>query len=456
MSLTDSGPIAPIGRRVVALLIDSAIGGVLALGTAVTMTLILGVPQVSVSASPDAVAAALVQALIVVYGAVAAVGVVWWLVVSVLQGGAGSLGMRVMGLRLVQADTAAPVGFGRALLRNVVFGVTGAIVVGYFSPLFDGSGRAQGWHDKAANALMVDSRAAAAPSAAVPVAGGAPAVAPDAASYPANPGGYPGVPGVSAAGSPFNGHPVSPSLPGPPPLVPVPTLMPEPTAQPPATPSPFVSPVVNAPEPESAGFPDATVAGNFAGGEVSEPEVITVVPGFASPVAAPPVAASPPVTGPAGAFASESSTKLPIEQPTAPPTAPTPTPSTDAVVQNDAYEEDLEATRMSIPGHRLLFVWDDGTRVSVSRRAVFGRNPVAEGDAVLIPVRDETLSLSKTHFEASAEASGGWVMDRHSTNGMTVVRDGVRIACPPGERVQVRLGDAIEIGDRIVTVGGYA
>ncbi len=71
-------------------------------------------------------------------------------------------------------------------------------------------------------------------------------------------------------------------------------------------------------------------------------------------------------------------------------------------------------------------------------------------------VRDETLSLSKTHFEAGAESSGGWVMDRHSTNGMTIVRDGVRIACPPGERVRIRLGDAIEIGDRIVTVGGYA
>ena len=74
----------------------------------------------------------------------------------------------------------------------------------------------------------------------------------------------------------------------------------------------------------------------------------------------------------------------------------------------------------------------------------------------MVPVRDETLSLSKTHFEAGAEASGGWVRDRHSTNGMTLVRDGQRIACPAGQRVPVRLGDAIEIGDRIVTIGGYA
>jgi len=39
---------------------------------------------------------------------------------------------------------------------------------------------------------------------------------------------------------------------------------------------------------------------------------------------------------------------------------------------------------------------------------------------------------------------------------MTLVRDGRRIACPAGQRVPVRLGDAIEIGDRIVTIGGYA
>ena len=115
-----------------------------------------------------------------------------------------------------------------------------------------------------------------------------------------------------------------------------------------------------------------------------------------------------------------------------------------------------EDTRISIPGHRLVFTWDDGTRVSVSRRTIFGRNPAPEDGAVVVPVRDETLSLSKTHFEAAAESSGGWVLDRHSTNGMTLVREGQRIACPAGQRVPVRLGDAIEIGDRIVTIGGYA
>ena len=69
-------------------------------------------------------------------------------------------------LRLVRDGSEAPLGFGRALLRNVVFGLSAAIVVGYFTPLFDGSGRFQGWHDRAAGAIMRDARTASGPSAA--------------------------------------------------------------------------------------------------------------------------------------------------------------------------------------------------------------------------------------------------------------------------------------------------
>ncbi|MET0811460.1 MAG: hypothetical protein ABWY03_00305, partial [Microbacterium sp.] len=141
--------------------------------------------------------------------------------------------------------------------------------------------------------------------------------------------------------------------------------------------------------------------------------------------------------------------------PAARPEVP-PAPAAPAAAEPPQDRDDIENTRISIPGHRLVFTWDDGTRVSVSRRTVFGRNPAPEDGAVIVSVRDETLSLSKTHFEAAAEASGGWVLDRFSTNGMTLVREGQRIACPAGQRVPVRLGDAIEIGDRVVTIGGYA
>ncbi|PRB19520.1 hypothetical protein CQ037_20360, partial [Microbacterium sp. MYb50] len=147
---------------------------------------------------------------------------------------------------------------------------------------------------------------------------------------------------------------------------------------------------------------------------------------------------------------------LPASAPSVEPAPLAPAASSEPAAPVALDEDDLEDTRISVPGHRLVFTWDDGTRVSVSRRTIFGRNPAPEEGATLVPVRDETLSLSKTHFEAAAETSGGWVLDRHSTNGMTIVREGQRIACPAGQRVPVRLGDAIEIGDRIVTIGGYA
>ena len=48
---------------------------------------------------------------------------------------------------------------GRGLLRYLVQSVTGLLcLVGYFSPFFDGAKRNQGWHDKAANDLVVNAR----------------------------------------------------------------------------------------------------------------------------------------------------------------------------------------------------------------------------------------------------------------------------------------------------------
>ena len=76
----------------------------------------------------------------------------------------GSIGMRAQGVRLASAVDGTPLGFGRALLRNVVFGAAAGIVVGYFTPLFDGSGRFQGWHDKVSKAVVLDARTSAAPA----------------------------------------------------------------------------------------------------------------------------------------------------------------------------------------------------------------------------------------------------------------------------------------------------
>lgn len=416
--------IAPISRRAVAYLIDALIAGGLAI--------VLG-GGLLVGASLTGSIEGSLGVLLIGGPVVSLLLLGWFVVYTVMQAGGGSIGMRAQGLRLVSATDGSGLGFGRTLLRNVIFGLAAAIVVGYFTPLFDGSGRFQGWHDKVAGSLMVDARVSAPVSSTSAAPASAPAVPTAPAPGPASPTAASAIPG----------------LPQPAPAAPAPASAPAP-----ATPAPASIP----PRPAAPAAPVADEGSLIAfvpgitqdspARPASAPESVaaptldeTIQQQPAAPVAAPPLAA-PPVAAPPLAAP-------PVAAPSAAPAAPAGPHATD-------NEDDLEDTRISVPGHRLVFTWDDGTRVSVSRRTVFGRNPAPEEGATLVPVRDETLSLSKTHFEAAAETSGGWVMDRHSTNGMTIVRAGQRIACPAGQRVPVRLGDAIEIGDRIVTIGGYA
>ncbi|MFJ2551256.1 RDD family protein [Microbacterium sp. NPDC087591] len=445
MTLLPFGQVAPISRRAVAYIIDALIAGGLGI--------VLG-GGLLVAASLAGGIEGTLTTLLIGGPIVSLVLLAWFVVYTLMQAGNGSIGMRAQGLRLASATDGKPLGFGRALLRNIIFGLAGAIVVGYFSPLFDGSGRFQGWHDKVGNALMLDARVeASAPS--TMLAPGAPTSLASAAPATSAAPVVPGLPHPSPrAGAPF-APPASLPAPGfgqPTPAAPVVASPPAP-APAPASAAPAPAPAPAAPAAPAAPIPDAGDLIAFVPGitQDSAPARATPAPEQAPPAPAPapaaPAAPAPVVSAPAAAASA-----APAPAPSV-PAAPAPAVSTPAF---EAEESDVEDTRISIPGHRLVFTWDDGTRVSVSRRTIFGRNPGPEDGAIIVSVRDETLSLSKTHFEAAAEASGGWVLDRHSTNGMTIVRDGQRIACPAGQRVPVRLGDAIEIGDRIVTIGGYA
>ncbi|MDN3497379.1 RDD family protein [Planococcus sp. APC 4015] len=413
MTQPASAQIAPISRRAIGYLIDAFI--------ATGLAIVLGGGLVIVATLAGGVEATLTT-LLIGGPIVSLLLLAWFVIYTRMQAGAGSIGMRAQGLRLVSARDEAPLGFGRALLRNIIFGLACSIVVGYFTPLFDGSGRFQGWHDKVAGSLMTSARATAA----------APAPASDTAD----------------AAAPT---PARPAMPAAPPV-------------PPAPPVAAPAPVFSSPTVPAAATPRPAPAGDGS--------LIAFVPGISQD--APPPRAVPadpvsdldatvqgdaalrfvaPATSAAPATPAAPVTPVEPAAPAAPAARVEPAPP---VAQPAPDADDVEHTRISVPGHRLVFTWDDGSKVSVSRRTIFGRNPSPEDGAVVVAVRDETLSLSKTHFEAAAESSGGWVLDRHSTNGMTLVRDGRRIACPAGQRVPVRLGDAIEIGDRIVTIGGYA
>lgn len=440
MTQSSFGTVAPTSRRAVAYIIDALIAAGIGIALAIILTVFAVMVGPEGMLGVIGIGAPLIW--LVLLG--------WFLFYTFLQAGRGSIGMRAQGLRLARESDGAPIGFGKALLRNIIFGLSAAIVVGYFTPLFDGSGRFQGWHDKVAGSLMLDARAGghantAPQTQAVPVPP-RPSLPNSAVPIPSAPDAGPAVTGLarplpSPGSSPSNPVPPVPGLatPVPPqsyaapdldatvravseahtpaPQISAPHLPVPPT--PAAPPAPQASPAPQAPPAPQAAEPVPSAAAPATGEET----LIAFVPGITQ-------------DGP------------PDRSPAAPPA-----PATPAQVDDLA---DIEDTRISIPGHRLVFTWDDGTRVTVSRRTLFGRNPASEDGAVAVPVRDETLSLSKTHFEAAAESSGGWVMDRHSTNGTVIVRDGHRIVCAPDEQVRIRLGDAIEIGDRIVTVGGYA
>jgi uncharacterized RDD family membrane protein YckC len=86
--------------------------------------------------------------------------VVWLAYVGYLNGTQQqTIGKKVLGIKVVDEATGGPIGIGRAILRDVVLGITGLLcLIGYFSPFFDSTKRYQGWHDKAAKDFVISAR----------------------------------------------------------------------------------------------------------------------------------------------------------------------------------------------------------------------------------------------------------------------------------------------------------
>jgi hypothetical protein len=314
--------------------------------------------------------------------------------------------------------------------RTIVFGLAGSIVVGWFTPLFDASGRRQGWHDLASGAVAVDARTAR------PDASRLPRTGPAAAEFPSPARPAPAMP-QRAAGAPSREP--GPATPAP--------ARPDATAGRPAPASPA-----------TAHLPTGPVA-DLSWLFRSEPPEQASPPGLPARAPRPEADPFPSVTTPFPA----ATTTEPLGGAGGPRTLTAARAATLAWAPEG--DDDVDATRAAVPppaqraalfaGAPVIAVltWDDGTRMAVYGRTLYGRNPAAEQGAVAIAVRDETLSLSKTHFEVGGDAGGAWVADRHSTNGTTLVRDGGRIPLLPGLPTSLRPGDSLEVGDRRVTVG---
>lgn len=197
------------GRRVVAFLIDGVIGVLFWLLVTTPLTL-LGVIDVQASgfaffATGLSVVLLLVPALVVP------------LVNLLLQSFVGfSLGMLVMGLRLVNVHRLVRPGLGWMIVRGLVV-YAASLVLGlgqfvvYLSPLWDPQRLGRGWHDKAAQTWMVDVKAGPNPLKTVP----GQVDATEFVSEPSPPAPPPPVAPSAAppAASPSPAAPVTPSAP---------------------------------------------------------------------------------------------------------------------------------------------------------------------------------------------------------------------------------------------------
>lgn len=393
---------ASVGRRVLAYVIDAL--AAFLLGGAF---LVAGVWQARASSDPAAG-----RGLAIVGGVVLlALGLAqWW---SHARSGV-TLGKALVGLRTLDVATGRPIGPWRVLLRWLVAAAgTLAAGIGYLvvlaSPLFDATGRRQGWHDKAAGALVVDVVAGVDPLR--PRAGEAAATARlDGLLAP--------VAAVDLEPSPLPQRPTPP--PAPPTAAPVAAPAVPPVAAPaaPAVPAPAV--------------PAAPVTG---------------------PVAWPPPAA--PARYPAD-DATAVIARVPAGDDDAPPLEPT-----VLVDQVPGLEDDVALTRLAqdVPrasGRPVLRLWD-GEELSLTGYALVGRNPARRDDEPMpervIAVPDQRRSVSKTHLAVGVDVSGVWVRDRGSTNGTVVtLPDGAQVICAPGQLVRVPVGATVSFGDFWFTV----
>jgi uncharacterized RDD family membrane protein YckC len=100
--------------------------------------------------------------------------------------------------------------------------------------------------------------------------------------------------------------------------------------------------------------------------------------------------------------------------------------------------------------------FDSGESFLVEGLALVGRRPEPrQGEPVrhLVPLRSGDMSLSKTHAQLQVAPDGVLVvLDRGSTNGSILVRQGVSRALTAGRPASLLDGDRVRFGDREMSV----
>ncbi|MFD6698403.1 MULTISPECIES: RDD family protein [unclassified Microbacterium] len=385
---------------------------------------------------------------------------VFTLVQLILHGLKGvTLGKAVFGIRTVNVRTLEKPGFWRgAVVRYLILAVSflvlliGPLLVIALSPLFDAERRGRGWPDRVAATWLVDVRrglnpydgkrmriarkqittevheaAPVLPSLATPTDRDAPAVYVPTGRFSG------GVVGAHRATAPAPAAPAAPAAP---------VMGALSLATPPAGPAPM-APVSAAPAPA-----DPAPAERFAppaepAAAPWQPPTIAPVAPAAAPVtqAQAPAPAQAQAQAPAPVPALASASAPAAAQAPAEPTAPASAPQPAAAPAPD--------------GPRAVLVIDNGERVEVRAATLIGRAPAVgdgEGEAQLVRVPDETRSVSKTHVAILLSRRGVVAVDRGSTNGSSIVREGAEHPLTPGHPAELRAGDVLRFGDRSLRV----
>jgi uncharacterized RDD family membrane protein YckC len=157
----------------------------------------------------------------------------------------------------------------------------------------------------------------------------------------------------------------------------------------------------------------------------------------------------------------------PVPQPEAPRRAqrpaPTPTPAPEAPVPvPSAVPETSRTVRRAPvvvpagPPSGWLLAFDTGEHVTVDGLVLVGRRPEGRpGEAVrhLVALPSQDMSLSKTHAQVGVAGDGTLVVvDRGSTNGSVLIRQGVSRPLSGGKPATLLDGDVVRFGDRSMQV----
>ncbi|QNA91685.1 MULTISPECIES: RDD family protein [unclassified Microbacterium] len=440
------------GARVLAALLEWTVAVLIALPAIIALTPVLA--QVASGRFDPAEFFARGDLVWIIVAVAASQGlmIAYVVVQLVLHGRKGvTLGKAVCGIRSVNVRTLERPGFWRgAVVRylvayaSLIVPVIGPVLVIMLSPLFDIERRGRGWLDLAAATWFVDVRGglnpydskrmriarkrvktpeheekAPLPSLATPVHRDAPA------EY---------VPSARFSGGVIGAHRATSG----------------PATEQPETPAPG-SMVSSVPPSLATGAP---APASFA---PPAPAVPSPAPApIPAPVQAP--AAPAPVQAPAA--------PAPVQAPAAPAPAPAPATPAPAVPASSAapaaqdpapapVDPQSEALLAAPAGVRAILVLDTGERIEVRGTTLLGRSPSAaagEGAAHLVPVVDDTRSVSKTHIAVMPTRRGVLVVDRASTNGSAIVRGGSETALPAGHPAELQIGDTVRFGDRSLKV----